>query len=770
MATKKQWVTFGKRKLEISNLEKVLFPDDHIVKAEVIQYYTQVAPLLLQHTGGRPLTLIRFPDGISGESFYQKNRPDWSPDWIEFITLGTEEKKDYILANEAATFVWLANLASIELHQMHCRTPLYDNPDYMVFDLDPPEGYRFVDVVDIAQSLKMHIESYGYTPFVKTTGGKGVHVVVPLVPQADFNQVFDAAQQVAKPFVETHAKTCTLHIKKDARKGRVLIDIYRNRRSQTIVSPYSLRGRVHAPVSMPVSWEMLASTNSPEQFTLHTVPELIQSHGDAWDGMDAYAVALHTQRSTTVAVTLPKSGKRKTKEQLQDYAAKRDFSKTQEPHPEVELPGGGNNFVVHRHHASHIHYDLRLEEDGVLKSWAVPKGLPPVPGVKRLAVQTEDHPLAYLTFDGEIPKGEYGGGIMWIFTSGKYTVTKRKKDGSFYFRLNSAGWSGAYRMYKMKEKEWLLERVDDVINNWLKDPVDFMLATASNKLPTASSFLYEVKWDGIRAMITIEDGVVTIRSRNLRDITAQFPELTEASWFRGANAVLDAELVCLDENGKPDFRAVIHRLMNKRVGKTTKHRVYAYVFDVLYMDGKPVVNEPLWRRRAWLRDSIKVNDIYRVSESVEDGKALLQAAKEHELEGIMAKDSNSKYYPGKRSAYWLKIKIRNTMDCVVIGYTQGNGNRENTFGALQLAEYMDGVLKYRGRVGTGFTDNMMLDIRKMLDKLKNITKPIDKSVLDEKITTWVEPYYYVEVSYSAITKDKMLREPVFVRIREDLSM
>ncbi|HEX9652501.1 MAG TPA: non-homologous end-joining DNA ligase, partial [bacterium] len=384
-----QNVQIGKRKIELSNLEKVLFPDDHFLKAELIQYYLKIAPTILAHIKGRPLSLVRYPDGIYGEKFYQKNRPEWAPEWIEYVTLG-EEAKDYILATEEASLVWLANLACIELHQMHSRKPHFDRPDYFVFDLDPPEGYPFSDVVEIALALREHIASFGYHPFVKTTGGKGLHVLAPIEPKWDFHMAFEAAQAIAKPFVEAHAKETTLHIKKDARKGKVLVDIYRNRGGQSIVSPYSVRGRAGAPVSMPLSWEQLAETSSPTDWNMQTVIEKVIEEGDAWEAVGAYAVALHTERKAAKTVKpLPPSRKRKTPEALKSYEKKRSFEKTPEPRPQV-VAGEGNAFVVHRHHASRLHYDLRLEKDGTLKSWAVPKGLPPRPGIKRLAVTTED--------------------------------------------------------------------------------------------------------------------------------------------------------------------------------------------------------------------------------------------------------------------------------------------------------------------------------------------------------------------------------------------
>lgn len=770
---KKQRVQVGKRQIEISNLDKVLFPEDHVVKAEIIEYYLKIAPTLLHHIKGRALTLIRFPDGIHGEMFYQKNRPEWAPEWIEFVTLG-KEVKDYIIATEPATLVWLANLAALELHQLHSRKPVFENPDYMVFDIDPPEGYNFGNVVSIAFDLKKHIESYGYTPFVKTTGGKGIHICCPIEQQWDFHTVFEAAQNIATPFVDEHSKTLTLHIKKEARKGRVLVDIYRIRSGQSIVSPYSLRGRVGAPVSMPLTWEEMENLQSPGEYNIRTALEKVLQDGDAWEAFDAYAVELHTHRKTKVSKSkkLPASKKHKSPEQLETYAKKRDFQKTPEPAAKV-VEAGGHNFVVHRHHASRLHYDLRLEQDGVLKSWAVPRGLPPHPGVKRLAVQTEDHPMEYLTFDGKIPKGQYGAGEMWIYALGKYTITKEKKDG-FYFRLSSKEMSGEYRMHKMKDKEWLLERVDEPQVNYLQNMIEPMLSDSASKPPKGDAYVYELKWDGIRALIALSEGEIRIYNRNHRDITKQFPELHVADKaFRATCGLFDAEIVCLDKEGKPMFKKVINRLMSS--GETTIQKLskstpaYCYIFDCLYLDGRPLINEPLLKRKEWLQDVVKHDTPYRVSEIVEDGESLFAAASEHQIEGIMAKQKTSKYLPGKRSDSWLKVKVRQSSECVIVGYTKGKGERGTTFGALHIAEKTsDGELQYRGKAGTGFDDALMKEISRELKKLKEIKKPVKEKVLDEKTTTWVEPVLMAEISYSKLTPDKMYREPVFIRMRPDL--
>lgn len=772
MAKDSHNVQVGKRKLELSNLKKVLFPEDEIVKAEVIQYYLGIAPTILNHIKGRPLSLVRFPDGIYGEKFYQKNRPDWAPEWIEYVTLGSEDKKDYIIATEEATLVWLANLACLELHQMHSRKPNYDKPDYMVFDLDPPEGYNFTDVVEIALNLKTYLEKSGYHVFAKTTGGKGIHVVTPVKQEYDFHTVFETAQLLAQPFVEEHSNL-TLHIKKEARKGRVLVDIYRIRQGQSIISPYSLRGNKGAPVSMPLPWEKLEVLKDPKEYNISNVVELVNIEGDAWEGITAYATELHNHRKATrrpVVKDLKPSKKYKTPEQLELYSTKRDFEKTPEPSGEI-IEGKGNQFVVHRHHASRLHYDLRLEKDGVLKSWAVPKGLPPAPGVKRLAVQTEDHPMEYLKFEGTIPKGLYGGGDMWVYASGIYEITKDKTDG-FYFKLHSPAVSGEYRIYKIKNKDWLMERVDRPQYDWLNEKFEPMLAQSRKDIPVRGDYLYEVKWDGIRVLVTLDEDKITLRSRNNLDLTAKFPELTNAERsLRGTTGVFDGEIVCLDENGKPVFKDVIHRMQRSAEGdiqrSMKKYPAYCYLFDLLYLDGRSVVNEPLVRRREWLKDAVKKDSWYRLSEAVDDGKALFEAASQLGLEGIMAKERNSKYYPGKRSDHWYKIKVRNTAESFIIGYTKGKGNRDELFGALHLADKVSNGWEYRGKVGTGFNSKLMKEVFDKIKTLKETKKPIKDKVFDEKTSVWIEPEFICEVEFASMTKDGAYREPVFVRLRED---
>jgi DNA ligase D-like protein (predicted ligase)/DNA ligase D-like protein (predicted polymerase)/DNA ligase D-like protein (predicted 3'-phosphoesterase) len=768
-----QIVQVDRRRIEISNLAKVLYPEDQITKAQVLDYYLKTAPTVLAHLKGRPLSLVRFPEGIRGEAFFQKNRPEWAPDWLAHVVLG-DEKKDYVLATEAASLVWLANLACIELHQMHSRQPRFDKPDYIVFDLDPPEGYRFSDVVGLAVELKQHLEAFGYYPFVKTTGRKGLHILTPIEPKWDFDIVFEAAKAIVSPFIDSHTSALTLQLKKEHRKGRVLLDIYRNRQSQTIIAAYSLRGLSGAPVSTPLRWDELESLSTPTAFNLHTIPQRLITGGEPWEAIGGYSTAIHTHRKAirSVRKALSPSRTRKTAEQLQSYIRRRSFDQTPEPEP-LPSVGHGHGFVVHRHHASRLHYDLRLEQEGVLRSWAVPKGMPPRPGIMRLAVNVEDHPLEYVNFEGVIPKGEYGGGTMWRFAQGRYEITKQKRDG-FYFRLYSRELNGEYRIHNTKDNQWLLERVDAPQQDWVRQKVEPMLARAADQPPDSADYIYEVKWDGIRAIVSLDEGELRLHGRNGMDLTAQFPELVSAETsLRAPTGVFDGEIVCLDPDGKPNFRKVIHRMQQTSSGAIERARAkdpaICYLFDCLYLDGRAVLNEPLVRRREWLADVVINGGAYRLSEAFEDGQSLLEAVRKMGLEGIMAKKPDSPYVPGKRSDSWLKIKTRQTVECVVIGYTKGNGDRQGTFGALHLGQQSSDGLKYLGKVGTGFDDKTLRAVFGHLEKLTKTMKPIRDKLLDPLRSVWIEPKLMCEVEFASITPDGVLREPVFLRMRPDLA-
>ncbi|MBE7438595.1 MAG: hypothetical protein HS115_09090 [Spirochaetales bacterium] len=746
---RRQAVQLGKRRLELSNLDKVLFPDDGIVKAELIDYYHRLAPIILRHIKGRPLSLVRFPDGIYGETFFQKNRPDWAPDWVESCQISDLK---YMIAAEDAALVFLANLACIELHPFQSRLPHVEAPDYMIFDLDPPEGFDFSRTRDLARGLREHLQNHGYHPFIKTTGGKGLHVLCPLLPRHSYDDVFDAAKHLADLFLKKE-KQATLQIKKEKRNGRVLIDVYRNRLGQTIIGPYSVRGRTGAPVSAPLLWEDLDSLTSPVEFNLRNLPERVSTKGDPWEAFAAFAVDLHT-------TARPGKG---AGGELPVYRAKRNLEKSGEPAPDVPVSTSGLEFVLHRHHASRLHYDLRLEMDGALRSWALPRGLPPRPSVKRLAVQTEEHPLKYLEFQGTIPAGHYGAGQMWIFARGKFEILKQKKDG-FYLRLSSPALSAEYRMIELNNKEWLIDRLDAPARDYLLNPPSPMLADATDVVPVGERFLYELKWDGIRAIFTLEEGQIRIFSRNGHEITESFPELLRPDDLRATTAVLDGEIVVLDDLGRPVFEKVIKRM---RKSSAAKEKAVCYFFDLLYLDGRSVINDPLELRREWLADLLRDRQTMRLSEVLDDGQALFAAVKSSGLEGIVAKDRSSRYTPGERSASWLKVKVSRDCTLAVLGYTPGEGEREETFASLVVGEWTEGKYRYRGRVGSGFTQRSLTDIRSRLDTLT--AKKAWFSHPDLKKVTWLKEGLFADIHYSSLTTDGLLRAPVFHRLRPDFS-
>ena len=754
----------GKHRLKLSNLDKVLFPESGIIKAEVIQYYLQMAPYLLRHIKHRPLSFVRFPDGIHEESFYQKNRPNHTPQWIQSVRLGNERKINYIVATSEATLVWLANLACIEFHQMSVAHPDLDHPDHFVFDLDPPEDMSFKTIIDIAEKLKRELVRLGYTPFVKTSGKKGLHIYCPIHRRYDHDTIKGTLRKISDKFVLENTEITTTNIRKEARHGKCFIDIVRNSKSQTVICPYSLRSTKNASVSMPLTWNELPGLTSAAQFTIKDALATVQSDGDPWEGFGSHAAPLHDQVKPTIPA--------ESLVTLKDYIEKRDFHNTPEPLPGEALQVD-DAFVVHRHSASRLHYDLRLSENGILKSWAVPKGLPGAPGTKHLAIQTEDHPMEYLDFEGTIPKGEYGAGQIWVFARGNYRITKTKREG-FYFKLQSPTIDQEFRIHRMKDNEWLLERVDPATFDMHKTQIAPMLCKQADKVPDGLDLGFEVKWDGIRVMIYIDGPEMLIRSRSGRDISAQFPEVVAArDRLNCTQAVLDGEIVVLTDDGKPDFKRSVSRL--NKTGEqsiqtaSVSNPAYCYLFDTPYLDGVHIGKVPLSTRQAWIADLVKSGGQFRVSESIGDGDALFAATAQMGLEGIIAKRLSSTYSPGKRSENWLKIKHRKTVTCQIIGYTAGKGDRAQTFGALHITSADSREPVYLGKVGSGFTDKMLTDLHTTLRELPVVDKPIDDKVEDERVTTWIGGNVFCEVEYASVTKNGTLREPVFLRLRPDFT-
>lgn len=525
---------------------------------------------------------------------------------------------------------------------------------------------------------------------------------------------------------------------------------------------------------------------------------------------------------------------------LDEYARKRRFERTPEPGPEAEAGRGESlRFVIQKHAARRLHYDLRLELDGVLKSWAVPKGPSLDPSDKRLAVLVEDHPIDYAAFEGVIPKGEYGAGEMIVWDTGTYLpdegpaprdkaeaearVRQSIEAGKLSIRLDGQKLRGSFALVRMKRspKEWLLIKQDDAFTDTSRDvllddqsviseatierlrshgataaplepeavPLEGIAGARPSSLPATMApmlpslaeapfshpqWLFEPKLDGIRVIAIVGNGRVALLTRGGRDVATGYPALVE-DLRRHADRqfVLDGEVVAFDETGRPSFERLQDRLhliqpIDIKHADLTNPVVY-FVFDLLHLDGYDLCDVPLVQRKDLLaRVLTPTSHVQLVETFGDDGESAYQAVVGYGLEGIMAKRRDSRYEPGRRSHSWLKIKGTQSDDFVIGGYTEGTGGRAATFGSLILGTYnAEASLSCVGHVGTGFDDRLLESLRKRLDGLATDACPFADRPEVNAQAHWVRPELVAEVKYSLRTEDGRLREPVFMRLRED---
>lgn len=457
------------------------------------------------------------------------------------------------------------------------------------------------------------------------------------------------------------------------------------------------------------------------------------------------------------------------KTRLGAYRAKRDFARTPEP------AGGGTpaaqaRFVVQEHHASRLHWDFRLEREGVLVSWAVPRGVPDDPDENRLAVHVEDHPLSYIDFAGEIPAGEYGAGRVLIWDRGTYECHKFDAD-EVVVTLHGQRVRGKYALFRTHGKNWMMHRMEPRADrDYEPMPRDLqpMLARLSRLPADDDRYAFEIKWDGIRALAYIEGGRVCLESRNRLDVTSQYPELRGLGETLGSRrAILDGEIVALDEAGRPSF-ARLQQRMHLGSDAVVRRRMrevpvtYA-IFDLLYLDGRVLMSLPYAERRKRLDALGLAGEAWHVpAYHVGDGAAMLAASRERGLEGVIAKRLDSTYEPGRRSGAWLKIKNQNRQEFVIGGWLPGE---RHPIGSLLLGYYEGGALRYAGNVGTGFTQAMLDQLHSLLAPQRSERNPF--STRPPKHPVFVEPTQVCEVEFSEWTRDGALRQPSFKGLRPD---
>jgi len=798
------------RELRLSNLNKVYWPDDGITKGDLLAYYWNVADRLLPHLRDRPLTMYRMPDGLAGAPFYEKQVPAHAPDWLPTAAVPTEEDSrvvEFVLAQDRASLLYVVNLGCIEMHPLHSRAGSLDRPDYAFFDLDPFAPYTYEDVRTVARLVKVVLDGLGLRGYAKTSGATGMQVFVPLDGTHSHADAREFVERVGRLVVRAYPQKATMAWPVADRAGKIFIDHQMNRQGANIASVYSLRPLPGAPVSTPLDWDELDDDIEPGDFRIDNL----------WDRFaegDRFAPVLIDRQSLTPAMealgltpgapeererTRPRFPARRTtrpasRASLDEYVAKRDFQRTPEPHPPVDgaptpgtpepHPAGltevaplveGRRFTIQQHHARRLHHDVRFEQDGVLVSFAVPKRLPEEPGVRHLAVNTEDHPLDYLTFSGAIPAGEYGGGEVRLFDLGTYEPLE-VADGKLTVRLHGSRYQGAeYLLFRTRDRDWLVILGGKVSLPQPAPPPTYepMMAVLTAQPFDDDEWLFEVKWDGHRCLANLGQAT-RLTSRTRRDMTAQFPELIDMHRQLAArNAVVDGEIVALDREGRPSFERMqdrFHRTPEELARNKGRVPVQFLAFDLLWLDGRPLLELPLRERRARLEEVLVETGDIRLSQVVGGaGTTFFEQVKALKLEGIVAKRAASPYRPGTRSHDWRTIKALCLQDCVIVGWTPGKGGRAATLGSLLLAVYDDGRLRYAGNVGTGFTHAFLADLLERLQELQ-VPKPMFEGfegTLRPRGARFVRPELVCEVEYLKWTDDNKLRASSFKGLRPD---
>ena len=458
-------VKIGNKKLSLSNIDKILYPESGFTKGQVVDFYSRVAPYILPHIANRPITLKRYPNGIKGEHFYEKNAPSFTPAWIKTYPIQRSSREsmiNYILINDLASLVWSANLANLEIHPFLAKAPEITVPTMVVFDLDPGDGASLVQSCEVAFLLRDLLNQLALESLLKLSGSKGIHVHVPLNTPVTYEMTQAFAQSVAQYLTREHPKLIVSEMAKIKRSGKVLIDWSQNSQHKSTVAVYSLRAKAETPfVAMPVSWsELETAVNKNNAANLFFEPEAALKRLEKTG--DLFAPSLRLKQ------TLPKPFSQLSSETsraggdarlaaLEPYRRKRDFTKTREPAPSVltSRPRGGPRlFVIQKHAASHLHYDFRLEMGGTLKSWAVPKGPPYDLHERRLAMATEDHPMDYANFEGIIPAGEYGGGTVMVWDIGTYELVEGNYwKGKLHILLNGKKLRGEWVLVKGNDRD-----------------------------------------------------------------------------------------------------------------------------------------------------------------------------------------------------------------------------------------------------------------------------------------------------------------------------
>lgn len=842
MSGAKQTVRIEGRSLQLSNLDKVLYPATGTTKRDVIEYYRGISAVMLPHCRDRAATRKRWPNGVgadgSGDFFFQRDLGEHVPDWVEWRSVRhSDHTNRYPLVNDVPTLVWLAQLAALEIHVPQWRFGAGDehrNPDRLVFDLDPGTGVTLRECADVARIVRKILSGMGLEAVPVTSGSKGIHLYAALDGRQTSDEASSVARELARSLEADYPDEVTSSMKRSLREGKVFIDWSQNNASKTTVAPYSLRGRAHPTVAAPRTWGELASPHL-RQLDFREVLERVRRRGDP---MAALEGGPQERSGTEDDPGRPRErdepgrprgddpgdrgdpgGRDDPGDRLAVYRSKRNQGRTPEPVPgRRAAPGGtagrsrtdGSVFVIQRHRARRLHYDFRLEHEGVLVSWALPKGVPVDPRRNHLAVPTEDHPMEYRRFEGTIPEGEYGAGTVEIWDAGEADIEKWR-DGEVIATLTgrAGGGLGGPRRFALfrtdgdpKRPQWMIHLMPEPRDRPVPPPEPRdrpvsrsagarrageesraaqyapMLATRGNpsELPDLrpEEWAFEMKWDGMRAIVALDGDEIRVRSRSGADVTARYPELAGIGAAVAAeSSVLDGEIVALDRKGAPSFARLQQRMGLTGAGEIARARravpVSFMVFDVLEVNGRDATSLPYRQRRELLGDMLGSTAGAPLAfppafeGDVEDAIA---ASRELGLEGVVAKSLESPYRSGVRSADWLKFPLIETAEAVVIGWRESAADADG-LASLLLATPGDGALRYAGRVGTGFSTRDRRDIRRRLERMERKTAPAEVPAADRRDAHWVTPRLIGEVAYRTRTDDGRFRHATWRGWRPD---
>jgi len=804
-------VSVDGHRIRLTNLDKVLYPETGTTKADVLDYYARVADALIRHAAGRPVTRKRWVNGVGtsehpGGAFFQKNLDASTPGWVSRRAIRHRDHvNDYPLLNDRATLTWLGQIAALELHVPQWqfgRTGAQLNPDRMVLDLDPGLGATLADCAEVARLARVILTGMGLEPLPVTSGSKGMHLYAPLDGSQDSDAVTAVARELARALEADHPGLVVSDMSRLVRDGRVFVDWSQNSRNKTTIAPYSLRGRAHPTVAAPRTWPEL---DAPQlrQLDYREVLDRLDREGDLLLALASGHLASLEPTPARVA------GFERSLDRLARYRGMRDAGRTPEPVPDDPVPGAatereeGRGFVIQEHLARRRHFDLRLDHDGVLVSWALPKGVPTDPRVNHLAVQTEDHPLEYATFEGTIPKGEYGAGEVTIWDTGTYELEKWREGKEVIAVLHGES-HGAHRyaLIHTRDNLWLIHLMstrstgaappsdsapsDSAASDSAAGPRAQaapplragtpapMVATlgAPADLDEQADWAIEMKWDGIRAIARSESAAVRLTSRNGIDLTASYPDLAQIPESVDGDAVLDGEILVVNAAGRPDF-GLLQRRMNlsgtDAVAAAAGNPAYFMVFDVLESRGESLVALPWSTRRARLERILQPRGRVQLSPVFDgDVSAVIAESVHLGLEGVVAKRRDGRYSVGRRSRSWIKIKNIRAQKVVIGGWRPGRGRRAGRVGSLLMGVHEDGALRYVGRVGTGFRD---LDLDRLAARFRGLatpTTPFDAvPAADLADVHWLTPTLVGEVEFAEWTSTGRLRHPTWRGWRED---